>query len=164
MTRISFLSALALSGLATAQTASPLKIQLEQALVTTVKQDGKVVEQLVALPPAVRPGDVLQQTATVRNVGRSAAGANVVVPVPNGTGYGGRPTAASARWKLVFSADGGKTFASEPLKQTVTTTENGKTVTREVVVPPSRYTHVRWNVGSISPDETLKFNFRVQVK
>ena len=64
----------------------------------------------------------------------------------------------------LFSRDGGKTFGQAPLKKLVTVTEDGKTVQREVVVPPAEYTAVRWVVSALKPDTTLKLGFRVKVK
>ena len=150
---------------ALAQAAQTIKLVLEQSLVRTVKQDGKTVEQLIAMPPTVMPGDILVEEVSAHNVtAKASRPTRVTVPVPQGTTYVGNPTPASARWQLNFSFDGGKTFGTEPLKQTVTTTENGREVTREVTVPATRYTHIRWNVTSIAPNETLKFAFRVKVK
>ena len=113
----------------------------------------------------LQPGDVLTQEISASNSGKAALrGAGINVPVPRGTFYLGGATPSSNRWQTQFSFDGGKTFGSAPLMRTVTVSENGKSVQKKVVVPPSEYTNVRWLVAAIQPDETLKLGFRVKVK
>lgn len=162
--RIIFLS-LALTGLAFAQSPSPLKLLLVQGLVHQKQQDGKIAETYSPAPASVKPGDLLRQTVTATNSGKSVLrDTTITVPVPGGTGYAGRATAAASRWKVLFSANGGKTFGAEPLKEVVTVTENGKSVQREVTIATSRYTSVRWIVTGMTPDESLNFSFDVKVK
>ncbi|WP_027482780.1 hypothetical protein [Deinococcus pimensis] len=150
---------------ALAQGSSPLKLTLAQDLVTITQKDGKTSEAVTPMPSTVRPGDLLVETVTAVNGGAGVLrNAGVTLPVPRGTVYQGNATAATARWTTTFSIDGGKTFAPAPLMERVTVTENGKSVTKDVVVSPSRYTHVRWTVAQLNKDESLKFSFRVQVK
>lgn len=158
------LAALLLGG-AVAQGAAPLRLTLSQDLVTVVTENGKAAEKLIPAPGSVRPGDTLTQQLSVSNVSKKVwKNAVLGVPVPQGAVYLGGATPSSARWTTQFSFDGGKTFAAAPLKKLVAVTENGVAVRREVVVPPSEYTNVRWVVGAIQPDETLKLGFRVKVK
>ena len=63
----------------------------------------------------------------------------------------------------LYSVDG-KTFGPAPLKKTVTVTENGRSVLKEVEVKPSEYTTVRWTVPELGVDQTLKLGYRIQVK
>lgn len=158
------LCALLLGG-ALAQTQAPLRLLLTQDLVTEVTENGKATEKLTPAPKAVRPGDTLTQQLTASNVGRAALrGAVLGIPVPRGTVYLGGATPTNGRWTTQFSRDGGKTFAVAPLKKTIAVTENGKTTQKEVVVPPSEYTNVRWVVSAVQPNETLKLGFRVKVQ
>lgn len=154
-----------LVGGALAQASAPLRLTLSQDLVTTVTENGRSVEKLTPAPRTVQPGDTLTQSLSASNVGKAALkGAALNLPVPRGTTYAGGATPASARWVTQFSFDGGRTYAAAPLKKTISVVENGVAVRREVVVPPSEYTNVRWIVGDIKPDETLKLGFRVKVK
>lgn len=155
---------LALFGVALAQGASPLRLTLTQERVTTVTENGKATERLTPLPKTVQPGDVLTQQLTAQNVGKSTLrNAALTLPVPQGTVYLGGAGAGEG-WSTLFSRDGGKTFGQAPLKKLVTVTEDGKTFQKEVVVPPSEYTTVRWVVSALKPDTTLKLGFRVKVK
>lgn len=163
-TTLPFLS-LALFGAALAQSESPIRLVLSQSLVTIIKQDGKDVERLVAEPSSVRPGDVLSQNVAVSNTANKAY-RNIVVrlPVPANTVFVGKASESNDRFKTQFSADGGKTFGEAPLKKTVTVTEGGKSVKKEVVIPSTEYTNVRWVISELKSDESLKLGFRVQVK
>jgi uncharacterized repeat protein (TIGR01451 family) len=156
-----------LTSAAVAQAASPLTLTLAQALVKAVTVDGKATEQLTASPKNVRPGDVLSQLVTARNSGSKAlTNVTVRLPVPKGTTYLKPETAmntAESGAKAEFSIDGGKTYAAAPLKKTITVTENGKSVKKEVEVKPSEYTNVRWILARIDAGKDLKVGFRVQV-
>ncbi|MFB9990622.1 hypothetical protein ACFFLM_01285 [Deinococcus oregonensis] len=161
------LTGVLLTGVALAQTPSPLTLTLAQALVRAVTVDGKATEQLSPDPKNVRPGDVLSQLVTARN-SSSKALTNVTVrlPVPKGTTYLKPETAlntAASGAKAEYSIDGGKTYAVAPLKKTITVTENGKSVKKEVEVKPSEYTNVRWTLSQINAGKDLKVGFRVQV-
>lgn len=160
-----FILLAALSGAVLAQSTSPLKLVLELDRVTTVQEDGKTVEKLVDATAGVQTGDVLVQQATASNVSKSTLNRIAVnVPVPANTVYSGQPTPAGNALALEFSYDGGKTFGVAPLREVVEVKENGKTVKKQVVVPPSRYTNVRWTIASLNPDESRKLSFRVKVK
>ncbi|THF68068.1 DUF11 domain-containing protein [Deinococcus sp. Arct2-2] len=156
-----------LTSVASAQAASPLTLTLSQALVRAVTVDGKATEQLAADPKNVRPGDVLSQMVTARNIGNKAlTNVTVRLPVPKGTTYLKAETVmntALSNAKAEYSIDGGKTYATAPLKKIVMVTENGKSVKKEVEVKPSEYTNVRWMLPHIDAGTELKIGFRVQV-
>lgn len=155
------------------QTTPPAQPAAPQNVTFTLTQDlvkrsadssGRVTETIIAAPRTVLPGDILREEVTLRNVsGRRLGQLNVTVPVPRGTEFSVLTTPAGERWKVTYSTDSGKTFSAQP-RRTVTTTENGRQVTRQVPIPTSSYTTVRWTVTSLTPDETLKFSFRVKVK
>ncbi|WP_407569034.1 hypothetical protein [Deinococcus altitudinis] len=156
---------LALTGtMATAQqTAAPaVKVTLTQDQIKTATVDGKAVDTVIASPKTVLPGDVLREEVTVVNVsGKPVKSPIISVPVPKGTVYAGSATPGNDRWNTLYSIDG-KAYSATPMK-TVTVTENGKSVTKQVAAPASEYTNVRWLIGQLGADETLKLSFRVRV-
>ncbi|MVN87066.1 hypothetical protein GO986_09830 [Deinococcus sp. HMF7620] len=148
----------------TAQTVSPVTLNLTMSLVRNVTVGGKVTEQLTPNPGNVLPGAVLSQVVTARNTTtKSIVNLPIMLPVPKNTVYLA-PEQGLDTTRAEYSIDGGKTFAAAPLKKTVTVTENGKTVQREVEVKPSEYTTVRWTVRELPANQTLKLGYRVQVK
>jgi hypothetical protein len=158
--------------LAFALAASALKLELASyRVVREADASGKVVERLV--PAAkVAPGDVLEWVLTAKNeTDRALHRVALTIPIPPNTAY----IAGSARPLLlkhgdrgvratpVFSYDG-EHFAPPPLKKKVRVQENGKTVEKEVVVPPSAYTHVRWVVPELLPKERVQVRLRTRVR
>lgn len=143
---------------------APISLNLVMSLVKTVTVDGKATEQFLPNPQSVQPGDVLSQVVTVQNTSNKVVkGQDVRLPVPKNTVYLAPETGMNIA-RAEYSIDGGKTFASAPLKKTVTVTENGKSVQKEVEVKPSEYTSVRWIVGELSPGQSLKLGYRIKVK
>lgn len=152
------------AGTVLAQTASPVVLNLTMFAVKTVTVNGKATEQLSANPGNVLPGDVLSQVVTVRNTGSKAVpNLPVTLPVPKNTVYLA-PEAGLEGARTEYSIDGGKTFAPAPLKKSVTVTENGKSVTKEVEVKPTEYTAVRWFVSELGAGKAVKLGYRIQVK
>ncbi|GHF52131.1 putative repeat protein (TIGR01451 family) [Deinococcus metalli] len=159
-----FLLAILGVGTALAQAATPVVLNLALFAVHTVKADGKTTEQLVPSPGNVLPGDVLSQIVTVKNTGSKAVlNFPVTLPVPKNTVYLA-PESGLASLRTEYSVDGGKTFAPAPLMKTVTVTENGKSVSKQVEVKPSEYTAVRWYVTELAAQSALKLGYRIQVK
>lgn len=150
-----------------AQTASVkngVKFTLAQDLIKRSVVGGKTVEEVVKSPKTVIPGDILSEEVTLQNVsGKALSQVLVGIPVPKGTEFSGNVTPDSDRWKVQYSTDSGKTYSPNPMK-TVTVTENGKSVTKQVPAPTNTYTNVRWTVTNLKVDETLKLGFRVKVK
>ncbi|BDP42740.1 hypothetical protein DAETH_27090 [Deinococcus aetherius] len=141
-----------------------VQFTLTQDLVRRVQQGGQDVEQIVPNVKTVVPGDLLREQISVKNVGgETLRRVFVGSPVPRGTEFVGEVTANTSRWRVEYSIDDGRTYNAAP-RRTVTVSENGQTVTREVIAPVSTYTHVRWTVGELGPGKTLKFAFRVRVK
>ncbi|MPY66296.1 DUF11 domain-containing protein [Deinococcus sp. SDU3-2] len=165
MNRLTLPLLLALPGLALAQGASPLVLDLAQSLIQTVQVDGKATEKRTPNYTKVRPGDLLAQTVTARNVSaRTLANVAVKLPVPAGHVYVAPDGSAAAGVRTEYSIDGGKTFAPAPLKKKITVTENGKAVTREVEVKPGEYQAVRWTIAALPAGTEKTLGFRVQVK
>ena len=145
----------------TAQAA--VKVTLTQDQIKSSTVDGKTVESVIASPKTVLPGDVLREEVTVVNVSGKVVKSPVIsVPVPKGTVYAGSATPSGERWNTQYSVDLGKSYAATPMK-TVTVTENGKSVTRQVAAPVTEYTNVRWVIMQLAADESLKLSFRVRV-
>lgn len=150
-----------LLGVALAQGQSPLSLDLSLALVRAVPG---AAERLTPSPKSVTPGDVISQVVTVRNSGAVALrNVPVKLPVPASTTYLA-PERGMNVARTEYSIDGGRTFAPAPLKKTVTVTENGRSVKKEVEVRPSEYTAVRWVVAQVPAGQSLKLGYRVQVK
>ncbi|MGY2893301.1 hypothetical protein [Deinococcus sp. UYEF24] len=149
--------------MATAQTAAPaVKVTLTQDQIKTATVDGKAVDTVIPSPKTVLPGDVLREEVTVVNVsGKPVKSPIISVPVPKGTVYAGSATPGNDRWNTLYSIDG-KGYSATPMK-TVSVTENGKSVTKQVAASASEYTNVRWLIGQLGADETLKLSFRVRV-
>lgn len=158
-------SLLLASGLAFAQNPvnGQVRALLRQDLIKSSPENGKVVEIVLPDPKAVMPGDILREETTVtNNSGKMLKNVQVTVPIPQGTEFSGQAS-INSRWLLLYSADQGKTYSALPTR-TVSVTENGKTLTKQVTVPTSAYTNVRWVVTQLKPDESLKLSFRVKVK
>lgn len=141
-----------------------IKFVLAQDLIKSSTVDGKTTEQVVLAPKTVLPNDILREEVTVTNIsGKALNTVYVGIPVPKGTEFSGQATPGNERWKLLYSVDNGKTYAATPTR-TVTVTENGKSVTKQVAAPTNTYTNVRWTVATLKKDESLKLSFRVKVK
>jgi len=145
------------------QAAAAVKVTLAQDQIKATTVDGKTVENVIASPKTVLPGDVLREEVTVVNVsGKVVRNPVISVPVPKGTVYAGSATPSGERWNTQYSTDLGKSYAATPMK-TVTVTENGKSVTRQVAAPVTEYTNVRWVIAQLAAEESLKLSFRVRV-
>ncbi len=158
--------------LALAAAASALELSLvSYQVVREVDASGRVVEKLV--PAAeVAPGDVLEWVLTAKNRSDQALKeVALTVPIPPHTAYlpgSVRPLALKRDERVVkvapvFSYDGVH-FAPPPLKKKIFVRENGRLVEKEVVVPPSAYTHVRWLVPELLPGETVQVRLRTRVR
>lgn len=142
----------ALSGAALAT--SSVDFHLDR--ITVIQRGGAPTEVRERNPKQVHPGDLLEQVATARNAGSAPLrDVRITVPVPKGTTFHSGDLTGS-----VISADGGTTFAAAPLTETVT--QGGQTVTR--VIPPNRYTHVRYLIPNIPAKSFATRAYRVTVK
>lgn len=145
---------LALSTVAAAQKAAPqpLETKIEQRKVARAA-DG--AETLVPAE-AVKPGDVIEYTATYRNTtNKPLSKLEATLPIPAETEFvpgSAKPAGAKA------SVDG-RTFADMPLKRTVK--RNGVDV--EEPVPPSQYRFLRWYPGDLGGEKSVTYTARVRV-
>ena len=146
------LFALAPFAVAQPKATAPLESKIEQRKVV---RDAGGKESFVPAE-AVKPGDVVEYTATYRNTTRQPlTRLEATLPIPAGTEYvPGTARPANAR----ASADGA-TFGEMPLKRTVK--RNGADVTE--IVPPSEYRALRWYPGTLGGEATLTYTARVRV-
>lgn len=157
-------AALCACTVALAQQASPLRLELSQSLVQTVKEGGKTVEKLLAVPASVAPGAQLQDDLLVTNSGKTLLrDVRPQLRIDPGLLYLSQSGAPEGTL-VEFSFDGGKTFGVAPLKRKVSVTENGKSVVKEVEVPPSEYTTIRWTLPTLDPAQSVKLSVRLRVK
>lgn len=133
-------------------TAASLNLGLYQTVTVAGQSTLKKVD-------TTQPGQTLRQVA-VAQTDKPLNTPRATIPVPANTTYAGRlelPKGASA----TFSLDG-KAFSSQPLK-TVTTTEDGRSVTRQVPAPENEYCAVRVTFGAmqVNTPYTVAYDIRV---
>jgi uncharacterized repeat protein (TIGR01451 family) len=107
-------------------------------------------------------GDVLQYTLSYTNKGNEAA-TNAVIdnPIPKGATYLAN-SAFGSNAEIVFSNDGGKTYAQAVKLTYEIKLPNGTTEKR--VSTPSDYTNIRWTLKRVAPGEIGTVGFSVHVK
>jgi uncharacterized repeat protein (TIGR01451 family) len=135
-----------------------LAISAEKEL--TVTEDGQEVLKRVPAGEAA-PGETVIYTIHYENVGDEPA-TNVVVsdPIPEGTAY--VPGSATEKGELTFSIDGGKSY-KRPFLLTYEVTHTDGTK-EELLATPELYTHIRWTLPNIVPEEKGAVSFKVKVK
>lgn len=110
------------------------------------------------------PGDVIEYRLVFTNSGESDVfGLNVVNPIPENTTF--VSLSASTKIPSIFkvSIDGGETFESTPVKRIETQSDGSQ---KEVVIPPSMYTHVQWKADKplLSDGGEHTYSYRVTIK
>ncbi len=136
----------------------PLTSQMDAFLITVNDKGAEV------LTPAeeAKPKDVIEYKLTYNNVSDNPL-QNLIItgPIPHNTVYLGNTNATQINAQFVVSIDGGNTFESEPVKRTIE--KDGEKV--EVIIPPEKYTAVRWIPSEpINANEEQVFTYRIQVK
>ncbi len=154
---------LGLGGLAAAQGTQVAPTPTEAAqkkTVAVVLTQAKVVkdaqgkEQLVAAD-SVKPGDVLEYTATYTNhTGKSVTGLVANLPIPEGLEYLPKTAKPGATLVKVATKDGA--FAAEPLARNV----NGKSEP----VPYNEYRSLRWTLGQLPANGVTAVTARAKVE
>lgn len=159
---LSVAMAMGLGGLAAAQgtQAAPAPAEATQKTVAVVLTQAKVVrdaqgkEQLVAAE-SVKPGDVLEYTATYTNhTGKSVSGLVANLPIPEGLEY--LPKTAKPGATLVKAATKDGAYAAEPLARVV----DGKTEP----VPYNEYRSLRWTLGQLPANGVIAVTARAKVE
>jgi uncharacterized repeat protein (TIGR01451 family) len=144
-------------GSATAQAAAapqePLKVTLSLQRVT-LGTDGK---EVLADAAAVRPGDLLEYRAVYTNSGEARLdGIVATLPVPPGMEY--QPRSASPAPAL--AATSSDNFAAEPLMRKVKRPDGTEALE---AVPYAEYRGLRWQIGSLKPQQSMTVSARVRV-
>jgi len=156
---------------------------LSYKVVTTTNEQGEPIEEL---QPAgeVAPGDVLEWRLIARNATpNTLTNVVLVIPIPPETYYlegtasvlvlprsqeGSDKDAQEEGGTIVvrpeFSYDGGEHFAPPPLLKEVIEIVDGKKVVKQVPVPPEEYTHVRWVVPVMQPEQVIEVYLRTKVR
>lgn len=130
----------------------PLETKIEQRKVVRAA-DGA---ESLAAADAVKPGDLLEYTATYRNTTKQALSKlEATLPIPAETEY----VPGSAKPANAKASTDGRTFGDLPLKRTVK--RNGVDV--EEAVPPSEYRFLRWYPGELAGEKALTYTARVRV-
>ena len=150
-----------------------VRLELSSYKVTTyTDEQGHKLERL---EPALKvsPGDVLEwRLRAVNTSGQRLKNVALVIPIPPQTYYL-EGTAAPLKIKRgkqevvvlpEFSYDGGKHYGRPPLYKEVTVEENGKKVVKKVQVAPEEYTHVRWVLSEMDPEQAVEVFLRTKVR
>ncbi len=150
-------------GIASAQAplnpANYIKLTASTSLVTVVNGTEKLSD---AGSKGVVPGNVLELNQKAENFSKMNVNrVQLNMPVPTALAFQSQKCDLAGA-EALYSLDG-KTYAN-PLKKTVTVTENGKAVTKEVTVEPSEYKFVRWTLPTIKAGTTVNCAMRGKVK
>jgi len=159
--RVFFLSAVSSLVLAALPAAAKPKLDVSIAVTKEVADaKGAKATKTVAVKEAA-PGEVLRYTISYVNRGDEVARDAVVDnPIPQGATYIGN-SATGEGADILFSSDGGKSFAP-PTKLTYQLRlPDGRTEAR--VATPGEYTHVRWTLRQVPPGAGGKLAFQVKV-
>jgi uncharacterized repeat protein (TIGR01451 family) len=131
-----------------------------QAWLVTLQADGTE-----SFDPAtsVEPGQVIEYRTLYTNAGSApVSGLTVIGPVPVGTLYIGGSAATPVGHVFQASIDGGSSWQSEPLVRRVTLPDGSQ---KEQIIPPSEYTHVRWqSADRMAADGSQEYRYRVSVE
>lgn len=130
-----------------------VKIEATAQKAVVVEENGQQVTKMVTAD-SVEPGQHIHFTLSYSNNGDEAAH-DVVIdnPLPADTVY----VAGSASGKPQFSIDQGRHFA--PADELMEQTEEGERRAEE-----SNYTHIRWTIPEIAPQQMGEVKFQVKVK
>lgn len=137
---------------AAAQQSDPIETRLEARKVVAAA-DGK---ESFAAAEAARPGDVIEYTATYRNVGKQPVrNLEATLPIPANTEL----VAASAVPAATRASTDARNFDAFPLKRKV----KRAGVDVEEPLPLSEYRALRWTAGDLAPGRSVSFRARVRV-
>lgn len=137
----------------------PLQIHMSAYTITNDANGQEVATETTEVD---RKQTVEFRAAYQNNSASPLSGVTVVGPIPQKTEYLADTAFAPVPAMFEVSINGGKTFEKEPVKRMVQDA-NGNTV--ETIVPPSRYTHVRWMPTKGIPGNSEQiYSYRVKVK
>jgi len=99
-------------------------------------------QEIVTEASETEPGQVMEFRIVFTNNGdESVRGVQVVDPIPLNTRYISDSHQADVPASFEVSIDGGESFELEPVTRIETQADGSQ---KEVTIPPSQYTHVRW--------------------
>jgi|SaaInlV_100m_DNA_5_1039725.scaffolds.fasta_scaffold21328_2 uncharacterized repeat protein (TIGR01451 family) len=146
------------TGFAVAQEQGPIVFSnIAQKEVVVIDENGEESIELASVE-IVLPGDTVLYTSTFTNQGEEAV-SNIVVdnPVPENTQYLGF-SARGESTEVVFSVDGGATFAGAA--ELTITGDNGEQRT----ALPEEYTNIRWIYApELAPGQSSSVSFKVRI-
>lgn len=146
------------ASLSSALAAPNLVLSLLKVSFTTVNG---VKSETLTETKQVKPGELLVQRA-VLHTDRSIVNGYITLPIPANTHYLAGTASTIGSSQPEFSADGGKTFSTHPMK-TVTVTENGKSILKTVPVPENEYSTLRWTVPTLPNGQEVSVSYRLAV-
>lgn len=138
---------------------SAIKVtSIAQMEVEVTGKNGKKTLQRAPVTKAVPGTEVIYTTTFENTIKKPAGNISINNPVPNDSEYVGG-SAFGKDCEILFSVDGGKTFArAEKLK---IKSADGK----ERTTLPREYTHIRWNyIKQLAPGKSGEVGFRAVVK
>jgi uncharacterized repeat protein (TIGR01451 family) len=147
-----FAALMGLSAIAAAQGGGPVETRLDAS---KVERTADGAERL-APAPSVRPGDVIQYTATYRNTGSAAVHElDATLPIPPNTEL----VAGSAKPAGARASVDGRAFAPPPLRRRVM--RDGHAIEEDI--PLREYRYLRWHVDTLGAGKSVSFDARVKV-
>lgn len=134
---------------------APIVIHLQQFKVTKDEKGEAKFEEATA----VLPGELLEYRATYSNQGTTALPVVATLPIPEGLEY--VKESAKSKNKIAHTvAQKDAQFSNEPLVQRVVTA-SGATLSQPI--PYASYRYVRWDLGRLSPGNSIEVSVRAKV-
>ncbi len=158
-----FLELLLMAVLSPALAIADPNIQLDMTVTkeVVVEENGQQVTQWVVADD-IEPGQKLRYTVRYLNVGdEPATEVRIENPIPDLTVYLS-DSASGEGSKIVFSADGGKSYGAPDEVTYEVAVFGGGTDTRKA--NPERYTNIRWLIDEVPPGSTGEVSFVVLVE
>ncbi len=94
---------------------------------------------------SAEPGNLMEYRLTFTNNGDSSvSGLKVVDPIPENTTFVSESARTDVSALFEVSIDGGRSFEQEPVVRIETQADGSQ---KQVVIPASHYTHIRWAVA-----------------
>lgn len=134
-------------------------VHLDLFTVTSATVSGKATEVLTP-STSLKPGTLAQYGVTVNTV-KAVRNAGMRLAIPAGTTYVAGSATTSDTATPTFTVDG-KAYSVRPMK-TVTVTENGKQISREVPAEINEYRGVRWVLKNLAAGQEERLSLRVRV-
>ncbi len=134
--------------------------EVKVSLTGTVARNNQLIQ--VEKAGLLNPGEILHWTITSQNGGTAPAHQyKTVGEIPSGTAYVVGSAQAEAAGSIVYSIDGGKTFAAKPL---IDQKQPDGSV-RKVAAPATMYTHIRYEWDApLAEGKQLTASYKVRVK